>query len=68
MSVIPDLRYEVEGWASGSGHVMIWGRLYGTVGGGPIEWPLVDRIKLEDGLIRERVAYFDPAPGFLVRV
>ncbi|WP_067843954.1 nuclear transport factor 2 family protein [Mycolicibacterium wolinskyi] len=60
MSLIPDLRYDVQGWASGSDHVIIWGRLYGTIGGGPIEWPLVDRIKLEDGLIRERVAYFDP--------
>jgi ketosteroid isomerase-like protein len=60
MSVVPDLRYDVQGWAHGSGHVIIWGRLYGTVGGGPIEWPLVDRIKLEDGLIRERRAYFDP--------
>ena len=64
MSVVPDLRYDVEGWASGSGHVMIWGRLYGTVGGGPIEWPLVDRIRMEDGLIRERVAYFDPLAIF----
>jgi ketosteroid isomerase-like protein len=60
MSMIPDLRYDVEGWASGSGHVIIWGRLYGTLGGGPVEWPLVDRIKMEDRLIRERVAYFDP--------
>jgi ketosteroid isomerase-like protein len=60
MSVVPDLRYDVQGWASGSDHVIIWGRLYGTVGGGPIEWPLVDRIKVENGLIRERVAYFDP--------
>lgn len=60
MSVIPDLRYDVQGWASGSGQVIIWGRLYGTAGGGPVEWPLVDRITLEDGLVRERVAYFDP--------
>jgi ketosteroid isomerase-like protein len=64
MSVVPDLRYDVEGWASGSGHVIIWGRLYGTAGGRPIEWPLVDRIKMDDGLIRERVAYFDPLPVF----
>jgi ketosteroid isomerase-like protein len=59
-SLIPDLRYDVQGWASGSDHVIIWGRLYGTLGGGPVEWPLVDKIKQEDGLIRERVAYFDP--------
>jgi ketosteroid isomerase-like protein len=60
MSVVPDLRYDVQGWASGSGHVIIWGRLHGTLGGAPIEWPLVDRIRMEDGLISERVAYFDP--------
>jgi ketosteroid isomerase-like protein len=64
MSVVPDLRYDVQGWASGSGHVIIWGRLYGTAGGAPIEWPLVDRIRMEDGLIRERVAYFDPLAVF----
>lgn len=64
MAVVPDLRYDVQGWATGSGHVIIWGRLHGTVGGDPIEWPLVDRIKMEDGLIRERVAYFDPLPIF----
>lgn len=64
MSVVPDLRYEVEGWASGSGHVIIWGRLHGTAGGGPISWPLVDKIRMEDGLIRERVAYFDPLAVF----
>ena len=69
MSLIPDLRYEVQGWASGSDHVIIWGRLHGTLGGGPIEWPLVDRIKAEDGLIKERVAYFDPLAvvGVLLR-
>jgi ketosteroid isomerase-like protein len=64
MSLVRDLRYDVQGWASGSGHVIIWGRLYGTVGGGPIAWPLVDRIEIKDGLIRERVAYFDPLPIF----
>lgn len=69
MSVVPDLRYDVQGWASGSGHLIIWGRLHGTLGGGPIEWPLVDRIKIDDGLIRERVAYFDPLAlfGALIR-
>ena len=27
-----------------------------------MEWTVVDRIILEDGLIRERRSYFDPAP------
>ena len=60
MSLVPDLRYDVEGWARGSGHVIIWGRLYGTLGGGPIEWPLVDRIKMADG-----TAFPIPHPDFL---
>jgi ketosteroid isomerase-like protein len=60
MALIPDLRYDVQGWASRGDQVLIWGRLHGTLGGGPIEWPLVDRITMKDGLIRERVAYFDP--------
>ncbi|SDM35104.1 nuclear transport factor 2 family protein [Allokutzneria albata] len=59
MALIPDLRYDVHGWAHGSGHVLIWGRLHGTLGGRPVEWPLVDKIVLQDGLIAERVAYFD---------
>ncbi|HEY3470542.1 MAG TPA: nuclear transport factor 2 family protein [Amycolatopsis sp.] len=69
MTLVPDLRYDVQGWASGSGQVLIWGRLHGTLGGGPVEWPLVDRIVLEDGLVAERTAYFDPLViiGTLVR-
>ncbi|NKQ58421.1 nuclear transport factor 2 family protein [Amycolatopsis sp. K13G38] len=60
MALIPDLRYDVQGWASGSGQLLIWGRLHGSLAGGPIEWPLVDRITPKDGLIAERVAHFDP--------
>lgn len=60
MALVPDLSYELHGWASGSGTVLIWGRLHGTLAGGPVEWHLVDRITLVDGLIAERVAYFDP--------
>jgi hypothetical protein len=32
------------------------------MGGRPIEWTVVDRIVLEDGLIRERRSYFDSVP------
>jgi hypothetical protein len=35
--------------------------LRGHLGGKPLQWVVVDRIVLEDGLIRER-SYFDPAP------
>ena len=36
--------------------------LRGHLGSKPVEWTVVDRIILEDGLIRERRSYFDPAP------
>jgi hypothetical protein len=36
--------------------------LRGHLGRRPVEWTVVDRIILEDGLIRERRSYFDPAP------
>ena len=32
------------------------------LGGRPIEWPVVDRFVLHDGLATERVSYFDPTP------
>lgn len=61
LGVIPDLEYEVEGWSYGSGQLMIWGRLHGRIAAHtPIEWPVVDRITIRDGLIGKRIAYFDP--------
>ena len=36
--------------------------LSGHLGGRPVAWTTVDRIVLEDGKIKERHAYFDPAP------
>jgi hypothetical protein len=33
-----------------------------TGGRRPLEWTVVDRIQIEDGLIRERISYFDSLP------
>ena len=57
---MPDLHAEVDQWAETQDGVLIEFRLIGTVGGRPIEWPVVDRFTLRDGLAAERVSYFDP--------
>lgn len=60
--LIPDLRGEVEEWAARGDAVFIVIRLYGTMGGRPIEFRSCDHITLREGRIAERVAYTDPSP------
>jgi hypothetical protein len=59
---IPDLRGEVKRWGETPDGVFIEITLSGHLGHRPLEWTVVDRIILEDNLIRERRSYFDPAP------
>jgi len=59
---IPDLVGVVEHWAETDDGVFIELTLRGHLGRRPVEWTVVDRIILEDGMIRERRSYFDPAP------
>jgi hypothetical protein len=59
---IPDLRGEVLSWGETADGVLIQLRLSGHIGSRPVTWTTVDRIKLEDGMIRERRAHFDPLP------
>jgi ketosteroid isomerase-like protein len=59
---IPDLRGEVLRWGETEDGVLIELHLSGHLGGRPVAWTTVDRILLEDGKIKERHAYFDPAP------
>jgi hypothetical protein len=61
-AVIPDLRGEVLEWAERDGFLVISVRLYGSIGGEPVEWITSDHIRLKDGLVVERIAYFDPLP------
>lgn len=61
-AAIPDLRGEVLDWAERDGFLVVSIRLHGTLGGRPVEWVSSDHIRLEDGLVRERVAHFDPLP------
>ena len=58
----PDLRAEVHDWAGSGELVFIEFTLKATIGGRPYSWPCTDRIRLEDGLVKERIAYFDPLP------
>ncbi len=60
--VIPDLVGDLKRWGETADGVFIELTLRGHLGGRPVEWTVVDRIILEDGLIRERQSYFDPAP------
>ena len=60
---LPDLRGEVDCWGAEGDAVFIEFRLRATLGGKPLEWPVVDRFLLrEDGKAVERVTYFDPLP------
>jgi hypothetical protein len=60
--LVPDLRGEVLRWAERDGFLVIELRLSGTLGGRRVEWITSDHIELEDGLVKLRVAHFDPAP------
>jgi hypothetical protein len=59
---MPDLRGDVVRCGATTDGVVIELTMRGTLGGRPIEWQLVDRFILEDGLIRERRSYFDSLP------
>ena len=60
--LIPDLHGEVHRWTETDGLIYIDWKLIGTVGRRRVECPAVDRVWLEDGLVRQRIAYFDPTP------
>ena len=59
---VPDLHGELKCWGETADGVFIELTLSGHLGRRPLEWTVVDRIILEDGLIRDRQSYFDPAP------
>ncbi|MDX6632002.1 MAG: hypothetical protein QOG09_239 [Solirubrobacterales bacterium] len=52
------LHGEVLSWR-GEGDTVFIELALSTTGRRPLAWTVVDRIKLEDGLIRERVSYMD---------
>ncbi len=62
LKMIPDLQITIHDSMARNNVVFIAFSFSGTVGRRRVEWHLVDRIELEDGLVRARVAYFDPRP------
>jgi ketosteroid isomerase-like protein len=61
-ALVPDLHADVHRVAHGAHEVFIEFTLSGTYGGKPIAWDAVDRFTFTDGLIAERVSYFDSTP------
>jgi ketosteroid isomerase-like protein len=60
--LIPDLRGEVERWASRGDTLYIEMTLRGMLAGRQLSWRVCDRLTLRDGLAIERESYFDPSP------
>ncbi|MDQ3936395.1 MAG: nuclear transport factor 2 family protein [Actinomycetota bacterium] len=56
---MPDLRATVHRWSTAGEFLYIDFTLSATFGGRPLAWDVVDRITLRDGLVTERIAYFD---------
>ena len=59
---IPDLHGEVVSWSETEDGVLVELPLSGHLGGRPVSWTTIDRIVLEDGMLKERHAHFDPGP------
>jgi len=60
--LVPDLHADVHSFAHNEKQVFIEFTLSGTYGAKPIAWRAVDRFTFTDGLIAERVSFFDSAP------
>jgi ketosteroid isomerase-like protein len=61
-ALIPDISAEVHSAGHGKQAVFIEFTLSGTYGGKPIGWRAVDRFTFTNGLIAERVSFFDAVP------
>lgn len=68
LGVMPDARAEVLEWAARGDLVFIRFRMSATLGRRPVDWIVTDRVRLEDGLVKERVASFDSLPLALAAV
>lgn len=67
-ALIPDLHADVHTVGHGNAEVFIEFTLSGTYGGKPIAWDAVDRFAFTDGLIAERVSYFNAVPLMLTLI
>jgi len=58
-AMVPDLHIDVVRWRGDGDVVFIETVMRGTMNGHALEIPAVDRITMRDGMVLERVAYFD---------
>ncbi len=58
----PGLRGEVAGGLGDGNLVFIDWTMIAPIGGRDIRIPVIDKFTLQDGMVTERVAYFDPTP------
>jgi hypothetical protein len=61
-AAIPDVHARVLGWSGDEREVFIEFHLQGTLGRRFVRLHVCDRFSLRDGLVTERVSFFDPAP------
>lgn len=62
LAVCPDLSGQLRRWDAVDDGVVIEHSLGATIGGKRVEVDVFDRIRLREGKVVERIAYFDPLP------
>ena len=60
----PGLQGDVHGGLGSDAHVFIDWTMIVPIGRREQRLPVIDKVTLIDGLVKERVAYFDPSPLF----
>lgn len=62
---LPDIHGKIDSWSASGDTLLVAWHLCFTLGSRAFAVPIVDRIVVENDLIRERQAYFDPLPFLL---
>jgi hypothetical protein len=65
-AAMPDVHANVLEWHGDDQTVFIEFHLQGTLAGTPVKLHVTDRFSQEDGVVTERVSFFDPTPLLLV--
>ncbi len=60
----PGLKGEIHGGEGSGDTVFIDWTMVVPIGRKKHHLPVIDKVTLEDGLVKERIAYFDPSPLF----
>src|SRR5262249_29243021 len=62
LALVPDIRIAVDRWTGPSEGLCVAGTRTATFAGKRVGWSAVDRFRLADGKVLERIASFDPLP------